>query len=92
MIYIFDNCMQNSFAVASIVEHLLNTIKQECSQMKFVNFKSGNAGCYHSGPLLLSLPGIGKRTGIKPVRYGFSDFQSGKDICYHKTATMKLHT
>ena len=38
--HIFDNCTQNSFAVASIVEYLLNTIKQESPEMKFVNFKS----------------------------------------------------
>ena len=82
--------MQNNFAVASIVEHLLNTIKQESPQMKFLNFKSDNAGCCNSGPLLLSLPITGKRTGIKPVRYDFSDLQSGKDICNQKAATMKL--
>ena len=90
VIQIFDNSMQNNFAVASIVEHLLNTIKQESPQMKFLNFKSDNAGCCNSGPLLLSLPVTGKRTGIKPVRYDFSDLQSGKDICNQKAATMKL--
>ena len=91
MIQIFDNWMQNNFAVASTVEHLLNTIKKESPQMKFLNFKSDNAGCCNSGPLLLSLPSIGKRTAIKPVRYDFSDPQSGKDICNQKAATMKLH-
>ena len=65
VIQIFDNCMQNNFAVASIVEHLLNTIKQESPQMKFLNFKSDNAGCCNSGPLLLSLPITGKANGYQ---------------------------
>ena len=90
VIQIFDNCMQNNFAVASIVEHLLNSIKQESPQMKFLYFKSDNAGCCNSGPLLLSLPITGKRTGIKPVRCDFSNPQSGKDICNQNAATMKL--
>ena len=54
-------------------------------------FRSDNAGCYHSGALLLSLHEIGKRTGITPLRYDFSDPQSGKDICDRKTAPMKSH-
>ena len=90
-VHIFDTCTQNSFAVASIVEHLLNTIKQESPQIKNAYFRSDNAGCYHSGSLLLSLSGIGQRTGIAPVRYDFSDPQSGKDICDRKTAPMKAH-
>ena len=90
VIQIFDNCMQNNCCVASIVEHLLNTIKQESPQMKILNFKSDNAWRCNSGPPLLSLPITGKRTGIKPVRYNFSDPQSGKDIRNQKAATMKL--
>ncbi|KAK3737607.1 hypothetical protein QZH41_001578 [Actinostola sp. cb2023] len=89
--HIFDNCTQNSFAVASIIEHLLKTIKKESPQMTKVYFRSDNAGCYHSGQLLLSLSFIGQRTGITPVRYDFSDPQSGKDICDRKTASMKAH-
>ncbi|KAK3745426.1 hypothetical protein QZH41_010250, partial [Actinostola sp. cb2023] len=81
----------NSFAIASIIEHLLKTIKKESPQMTRVYFRSDNAGCYHSGQLLLSLPFIGQRTGITPVRYDFSDPQSGKDICDRKMASMKAH-
>ena len=88
--HLFDTCTQNSFAVTSVVEHLLNTIK-ESPQIKQVYFRSDNAGCYHSGSLLLSLAAIGQRTGIVPVRYDFSDPQSGKDICDRKTAPMKAH-
>ena len=50
-----------------------------------------NAGCYHNinGPLLLSRKEVGERTGIKPVRYDFSEPQAGKDICDRKAASMK---
>ena len=50
-----------------------------------------HSGFYHSGALLLSLHEIGKRMGITPLRYDFSDPQSGKDICDRKTAPMKSH-
>lgn len=31
------------------------------------------------------------RSGIKVIRYNFSDPQAGKDICDRKTAPMKAH-
>ena len=90
-VHIFESCTQNSFAVASIIENLLAKIKREYPQVDSAFFRSDNAGCYHSGALLLSLHEIGKRTGITPLRYDFSDPQSGKDICDRKTAPMKSH-
>ena len=33
-VHLFDNCTQNSFAVAPIIEHLLKTIKKESPEMK----------------------------------------------------------
>ena len=90
-VHIFDVCTQDSFAVASIVENVLKTIKKELPTMKSAFLRSDNAGCYHSGQLLLSLPDIGKRSGINLIRYDFSDPQSGKDICDRKIATMKVH-
>ncbi|XP_078348424.1 uncharacterized protein LOC144633421 [Oculina patagonica] len=90
-VHILDNCTQDSFAVASIIEHLLETIKKESPEIKNVYLRSDNAGCYHSGPLLLSLPSIGQRTNINVLRYDFSEPQSGKDICDRKTAPMKAH-
>jgi len=52
---------------------------------------SDNAECYHNGPLLLSLREIGTRTGVRPLRYDFSESQAGEDICDRKTAAMKAH-
>ena len=45
-----------------------------------------NAGCYHNGPLLLSRKEVGEGTGVKPVRYDFSELQAGKDIGDRKAA------
>ena len=90
-VHIFESCTQNSFAVASIIENLLINVKKEHPHFDSAFFRSDNAGCYHSGALLLSLSHIGKRTGIAPLRYDFSDPQSGKDICDRKTAPVKSH-
>ena len=59
--------------------------------MKTAYLWSDNAGCYHNGPLLLSLREIEVRTGVRPVRYDFSEPQAGKEICDTKTAAMKAH-
>ncbi|CAB4039653.1 Hypothetical predicted protein [Paramuricea clavata] len=42
-------------------------------------------------PLMLSIPGISKRTGIEIRRYDFSDAQPGKDICDRRIACVKSH-
>lgn len=48
-------------------------------------------GCYHNGPLILSLPSLGKRVGLNIKEYNFSEAQAGKDICDRKIAPMKAH-
>ena len=53
--------------------------------------RSDNGACYHNAPLLLALPAIGARTGIRIRRYDFSEPQAGKDICDRKIAPMKAH-
>ena len=90
-VHIFNNCSQNSFAVLSIIEDLLHKVKQEYPVVTTAYFRSDNAGCYHNGLLLLSVREIGARTGVRPVRYDFSEPQVGKDICDRKTAAMKAH-
>ena len=89
--HFFNTCNQNSFDVMSVIEHLLQVVKLEYPFIRKAVLRSDNAGCYHNGPLLLSLPYMGERTGIKPLRYDFSDPQAGKDICDRKTAAMKAH-
>ena len=72
-VHLFDNCTHNSIAVASIIEHLLNTIKKESPEIENVFLRFDNAGCHDSGSLLLSLPFIGQQTGMTILRYDLSD-------------------
>ena len=49
--------------------------------------RSDNAGCYHCGYILLSLP----KKGVKITRYDFSEPQAGKDICDRRIIAVKSH-
>ena len=82
-VHIFNNCSQNSFAVLSIIEDLLLKVKQEYPVVTTAYLTSDNAGCY--------LREIWTRTGVRPLRYDFSEPQAGKNICDRKTAAMKAH-
>jgi hypothetical protein len=90
-VHVFNQCNQNWFAVASIVEDVLKQIKTSDPAVNEAFIRSDNAGCYHCAPLILTIPGIFKRVGIKICRYDFSEPQSGKDICDRRTASMKSH-
>ena len=90
-VHFFNSCTQNGFAVLSVIENLLQTIKVEYPSVNKAFFRSDNACCYHNGPLLVSLPELGVLTGVRPIRYDFSDPQAGKDICDRKAAPMKAH-
>jgi hypothetical protein len=90
-VHLLDSCVQGAFAVTSIVENLLHTIRKDYPSVTKVNLRSDNAACYHNGPLLLSLRYISERTGITIQGYDFSDPQAGKDICDRKIASMKSH-
>lgn len=87
----FDNCTQDWFAVASVIEDLLSTLKESCPHINEAFIRSDNAGCYHCGPLMLAIPEISKRTGVMIRRYDFSDAQAGKDICDRRIASAKSH-
>ena len=76
IVHIFDSCIQDWFSVASIVEHVLVTIKQEHPNVKMAYLKPDNVGCYHNASLILSMKSIGERAGISVRRYDFSDPQN----------------
>ena len=90
-IHLFEDCVQNWFAVASIIEHTLTTLKAANPNIQEAFLRSDNAGCYHCAYLLLSLPSLGERAGIRIVRYDFSEPQAGKDVCDRRIATVKSH-
>ena len=90
-IHIFDECTQNWFTVANILEHTLATLKGLKPQIAEAFLRSDNAGCYHTAFLLLSLPSLGEHTRVKIARYDFSEPQAGKDICDRRIASVKSH-
>ena len=77
--------------MVSITENTLTTLKALKPNLSQVYLRSDNAGCYHCGYILLSLPSIGDRTGVKITRYDFSEPQAGKDICDRWVAGLKSH-
>lgn len=91
LVHLFDACKQDWLTVACVLEHVLLTIKKENKDIDTVYLKSDNAGCYHNPRLLLSLPDMGRKAGLRILRYDFSDPQSGKDVCDRKMAHMKAH-
>ena len=72
-VHLLNTCTQNNFAVTSIIEHLLKTLKEHYPTLKQCFLRSDNAVCYKNGALLLSLPEISARCGINVVCYDFSD-------------------
>jgi hypothetical protein len=80
-VHLFDSCTQNWYAVASIIENLLLTIKSNMPLVSKAYIRSDEARCYHNNLLIASLPDIGKRVGISVQSYDFSEPQQGKDIC-----------
>ena len=79
--HLFNSCTQDWFAVASVIENLLLTIKSNFPQVNKANLRSDKAGCYHNNLLIASLADIGKRVGILIQSYNFSEPHQGKDIC-----------
>lgn len=77
--------------MASILEHTLATLKGLKPHLSEAFLRSDNAGCYHTAFLLLSLPSLGERTGVRIARYDFSKPQAGKDICDCRIASVKSH-
>ena len=90
-IHLFDECNQNWFSVASIIEDSLTTMKRQKSRLNEAFLRSDNAGCYHCAFLLLSPPSLGQRIGVRIARYDFSEAQAGKDICDRRATAMKSH-
>lgn len=88
-VHLFDFVKQDWFAVASVLEHTLTTIKEQMPGIQKVFLRSDNAGCYHCGNLWLSLHGISNRTGLSILRYDFSESQDGKSYCDAKIAHLR---
>ena len=85
--HLFNSCTQHWFAVASVIENLILTIKSNFPRVNKANLRSDEAGCYHNNLLIASLADIG--VGISVQSYNFSEPQQGKDICDQVISPLK---
>ena len=87
--HLFDTCVQDWFAIASILENLLFALKTENPSLSKAYIRSDEAGCYHNNLLMASINDINQRTGVIVERYDFSEPQHGKDLCDRIICPMK---
>lgn len=87
--HLIDSCSQDWFAVTSVFESLLESIKVDFPDVKTVCIRSDEAGCYHTTNLIAAVKDVGDRVGIHVERYDFSEPQQGKDICDRVLCPMK---
>jgi len=79
--HLFDTCQQDWFAVCSIIENTLETMKTQKPHVTQVYLRSDEAGCYHNNSLIAAAKNIGQRVGTTVCRYDYSEPQYGKDVC-----------
>ena len=79
--HLFNQCTQDWFSVASILEDLLTKLKARNPLIQRAYLKSDEAGCYHNSSLIAAVRDIVKRVGVTVHSYHYSEPQSGKDIC-----------
>ena len=87
--HLFNKCTQDWYAVASIIENLLQFLKNRNPLLCKVYLRSDEAGCYHNNNLIGAIKDIGKRVGVTIERYDHSEPHSGKDICDRILRPMK---
>ncbi len=79
-IHVFDQVVQDSDAVLSIIRDVLLRLKERNPMIENAFIRSDNAGCYHSAQTILNMPQLSTDTGIAIRRFDFSDPQGGKSI------------
>ena len=91
IIHIFESTKQDSNAVISLLQHVLEVVKHSDPSITTAYLRQDNAGCYHSANTILGVRELGKKTGIQIKRMDFSDPQGGKGPCDRKAAQVKRH-
>lgn len=77
-VHVIDQCSQDSKLVIAILTDVLMRLKNYDTSIEQACLRCDNAGCYHSGPTLLSIPTISETSGICIRRVDFADPQGGK--------------
>ncbi len=88
LVTMLNKTSQDSYAVCSILHHILHYLKETKPKLKKCYLRSDNAGYYHCVGTLVS---VSKNCGLQVSRYDFSEAQSGKDVCDRKTVPVKAH-
>jgi len=79
--HLFNNCTQDWFAVTSLLEHLLSSIRETVKpSLTRVILRSDEAGCYHNSNLYSAAVDVGRYMGVAVEGYDHSEPQFGKDI------------
>ena len=87
--HLFNRCSQDWFAVRSILENILITIRSSNPKVKKAYLRSDEAGCYHNSQLIAAVRDVGECVGVSSKRYTFSEPQSGKDVSDRILCPMK---
>ena len=90
-IHLLEHGSQGWFAVAKILTHTLQMIKDKMPHLNCAYLRSDNAACYHCGPLMAYLWANRQHLSLNVKEYNFSEVQSGKDLCDARTGTCRLH-
>ena len=89
--HVFQSCRQYSYAVLAIMSDAVGKLKKIMSNLKTLFYGQDNAGCYRSGPTIISASLLSKLHGVTIKRMDFSDPQGGKGVCDRKTVDIKTH-
>ncbi|CAC5368605.1 unnamed protein product [Mytilus coruscus] len=85
--HVLENVKQDWFAVASLLEHVLQTVKIQLPQVTDMFLRSDNAGCYHCGHLWIAIPQISNRTGVAECQVAHVIVETSKHVL--KTHNLK---
>ncbi len=88
-VHVFDQCMQDSETVVTILNDFLCRVKETDPQIEKAFIQSDNAGCYHSANTLVSPKKISEKTGIAIRRIDLCDPQGGKGPCDRYAVVIK---
>ena len=82
--HLFNTCSQDWFAVRSILENILITIRSSNPKVKKAYLRSGQVS-----QLIAAVRDVGECVGVSSKRYTFSEPQSGKDVSDRILCPMK---
>ena len=77
-VHVFQACSQDFYAVIAVMEDVAKQLKNTMPQLKTINYRQDNAGCYHSSPTIICAGKVGKQHGVEIKRLDFSDPLGGE--------------